>query len=319
MDYYDKKADRVLKQLITEGKRNFIIFPFGMLGMRVKQILNNRYGIMEKYIVDNGLRGISENPQIISIQELREKDISEIIVLLASDSTILYNELRDQLIGIVDSNQVVDVYAPTMYHDQLSYYEHNFYRDIRLAALESASKEIYRNHVGGAIAELGVYRGDFSKIMARLMPDRTLFLFDTFQGFDERDNTGLDGKDLFDASSMVWNFKGTSVELALQRIGHHVSTVVRKGYFPETAKGLEDERFAFVSLDTDLYEPIKAGLEFFWPRLNPGGYIFIHDFAGLAGVRKAVEEFCRRTGTGYVRLPDECHSAVLSKPLQTEF
>lgn len=315
MDRYDIKADRVLKKLIMEGKREFIIFPFGMLGMKVKNILNNRYGITEKYIVDNGLSGVSENPLIISLSEMAKRDIKGSTLLFASDHMELYNELRSQLAEFVKDSSVVDVFSPSMYFDKQTYHEAGYYPDVRFSALEAASKEIYRNEVEGAIAELGVYRGECSKVMARLMPDRKLFLFDTFEGFDERDNTGIDDSNLFESSAEIWNFKGTSVDLVLHRIGRHVDTEVRKGYFPETAKGLENERFAFVSLDTDLYEPIKAGLEFFWPRMNDGGYIFVHDFAGLEGVRKAVEEYCRSMKIGYTRLPDDCHTAVLAKPL----
>ena len=43
------------------------------------------------------------------------------------------------------------------------------------------------------------------------------------------------------------------------------------------------EKFAFVSLDTDLYKPTLAGLEFFWPRMSKGGFIFIHDFGLRCG------------------------------------
>ncbi|MDR1267790.1 MAG: TylF/MycF family methyltransferase [Holosporales bacterium] len=49
--------------------------------------------------------------------------------------------------------------------------------------------------------------------------------------------------------------------------------VFRKGYFPDTAASDADEKFAFVSLDTDLYQPIHAGLEFFYPRLHEGGHL----------------------------------------------
>ena len=56
MDYI-KKADRILGELIKEGKRDFIIFPFGERGMELKQILNQKYGIFEKYIVDNRVYG----------------------------------------------------------------------------------------------------------------------------------------------------------------------------------------------------------------------------------------------------------------------
>ncbi len=66
-----------------------------------------------------------------------------------------------------------------------------------------------------------------------------------------------------------------------------------KGFFPESAKGIED-RFVFVSLDTDLYEPIYNGLHFFYPRLTHGGYIFVHDFnnESYKGAREAVQKFC---------------------------
>jgi O-methyltransferase len=41
---------------------------------------------------------------------------------------------------------------------------------------------------------------------------------------------------------------------------------------------LEGELFAFVSLDFDKYEPTLAGLEFFYPRVAPGGFVFVHDY-----------------------------------------
>lgn len=313
MNRYDRKADRMIKKLITEGKRDFIIFPFGMYGMRVKHLLNERYGIMEKYIVDNGLVNVSEIPNILSTGDMKNMGIKGYTILFASDHKDLYNELRRQVSEIAEGNEVVDVFSPSVFFDKAEYYEHSLFRDVRITALEATAKEIYRNNVGGQLAELGVYRGEFSKFIARFMPDRTLYLFDTFEGFDDRDNGENDSEEIFSDPCGVWNFRGTSAETALETIGFHVDTVVRKGYFPETSRGLEDEKFAFVSIDVDLYEPTKAGLDFFWPRLSAGGYIFVHDFAELKGVRKAVVEFCHSTGVGYMRLPDDCHSAVISK------
>ena len=37
------------------------------------------------------------------------------------------------------------------------------------------------------MAELGVYRGEFAKEINKVFPDRTLYLFDTFEGFAEQD------------------------------------------------------------------------------------------------------------------------------------
>ena len=44
----------------------------------------------------------------------------------------------------------------------------------------------------------------------------------------------------------------------------------KKGYFPESAHGI-DEKFAFVSLDLDLYKPTLEGLRFFYPKMIKGG------------------------------------------------
>lgn len=311
------KADRVIKKLVG-GDREFVIYPFGERGMLVKDILNHRYGVKEKYIVDNVL-GMSElNNEIITLEELKGKDISNMTVLLASDGYAkAYSDIRYQLMKYVPLEQIIDVFSISMYFDKEMYYEQASYEHPRLAALEANAREIYYNNVDGAIAECGVYRGKFANHMSRLMPDRKLYLFDTFSGFDERDIVGHEQTDSIEFRK-VTNLRDTSEEIALNNIGYRANAIVRKGYFPDTAVGLEDERFAFVSLDTDLYKPILAGLEFFWPRLNPGGYIFVDDLRHpkLRGVRRAVIEFCKREGIGYMSLPDGLDAtAVIYKPI----
>ena len=44
--------------------------------------------------------------------------------------------------------------------------------------------------IAGSIAELGVYKGTTAKLLHELLPGRTLWLFDTFTGFDARDLEG---------------------------------------------------------------------------------------------------------------------------------
>ncbi|MCI9442258.1 MAG: hypothetical protein HFH15_13695 [Ruminococcus sp.] len=312
MDYL-KKASRVIGRLIEEGKTQFIIYPFGARGMTTKQVLNQFYGIQEEYIVDNKLAAVSKNKKIIDIETLKKVDIKNAVVLLSSDHEEIYNELRHQIFQAVAREKIVDVYSHSMYYDPYVLFEHKNFNDDRIAALDFAARQIYYNHAEGALAEVGVYKGDFSKYMSRFMPDRKLYLFDTFDGFHDNDITEQEECYTHDFRERV-NFKDTSVEIALKNIGLYVNTEVRKGYFPETAQGLDMEKFAFVSLDTDLYKPTLAGLEFFWPRMSKGGFIFIHDF-GLKGVEHAVMEYCTREKIGFVRLPDYCRSVVLAKPL----
>ena len=180
---------------------------------------------------------------------------------------------------------------------------------VRMKTLEAVCREL--GGVPGAMAELGVFRGEFAAAMNALLPERTLYLFDTFEGFSERD-AEVDRDRKFSGAS--FDFSGTSVELVLSKMEHPENCVIRKGWFPDTAEGVDD-KFCLVSIDADLYQPILAGLEFFYPRLSHGGAIMVHDFnnEGYSGARQAVKEFCDKNSAGYVCLPDDGGSVVIAK------
>jgi O-methyltransferase len=182
----------------------------------------------------------------------------------------------------------------------------------RTMSLRLAAERIVNKNIAGAIAELGVYRGEFSAILNRLLPDRTLYLFDTFEGFSGNDlSNGEEGNY---SQAVVGDFHDTNIELVIARMIRPERVVIRKGYFPDTTEGLE-ERFALVSLDVDLYKPTLAGLNYFYPRLSQGGCIFIHDYNNCRykGVRSAVDEFSDTIGAPLVQLPDLAGTAILLK------
>lgn len=175
--------------------------------------------------------------------------------------------------------------------------------DLRVAMLRKCIQVIKERNVAGNMAELGVYRGDFAKYMNRYLPDRKLYLFDTFEGFSDKDHGEVISE----------QFQDTSADLVLKKMEHPENVIIKKGYFPETTEGVEEE-FCFVSLDADLYMPILNGLKFFYPRMKKGGYIFIHDFDNTEwiGCKKAVLEFCEEYGLTYVPMLDKCNSIVLA-------
>ena len=82
---------------------------------------------------------------------------------------------------------------------------------------------------------------------------------------------------------------------------HPDRILLRPGFFPESARGLE-ETFALVSLDADFEDTTYAGLSWFWPRLISGGFLLLHDYNAprLRGVRQAVARYEADTG---LRLP----------------
>jgi O-methyltransferase len=187
----------------------------------------------------------------------------------------------------------------------------NYLDYIRLSTLELVSQEIISKKIPGNVAELGVYKGKFSKYINNYFPNKTLYLFDTFEGFDERDKE-TETKENFSGGDQ--DFSNTTVEKVLAIMPYPKQCRIVKGFFPESATGIEDV-FCFVSLDTDLYEPIYNGLVYFYPRLSKGGYIFIHDFNNDAykGARKAVEHFCRENNVAFVPIPDLGGSVIIAK------
>jgi O-methyltransferase len=184
---------------------------------------------------------------------------------------------------------------------------HDYSDYVRISTLELAAYEIYDRKVTGNIAEIGVHKGDFAKYLNIAFPDRKIYLFDTFKGFDKSD---MEFDKENDYTTEFGDFSKTSVDLVLSKMKNPENCIVKQGFFPETAKGLED-KFCFVSLDVDLYLPTYEGLKYFYPRLNPGGYIFIHDY--VRGVKDAVRKYCEETKIGYVPLSDNFVSAIITK------
>lgn len=166
--------------------------------------------------------------------------------------------------------------------------------------------------IKGDIAELGVYKGNFASVMNRAFPARTLYLFDTFEGFNSSEETA-DRK--LRGLTYKRDFSDTSVEEVMKVMPNPGRCVIRKGFFPQTAEGLEDKQFCFVSIDTDLYDPVLAGLSFFYPRLSCGGFIFVHDYNNdfFPGAKLAVQEFCSNNAVSFVPLTDKYGTAVLAK------
>ncbi|GHV29296.1 hypothetical protein FACS1894167_08370 [Synergistales bacterium] len=182
---------------------------------------------------------------------------------------------------------------------------------IRNSCLELIAYEIGEFDIKGSVAELGVFQGDFARLINAAFPGRKLYLFDTFEGFDDRDVN--EGKEKGVADNYQ-DWSNTSVELVLKKMPYPKDCIVRKGFFPETASGVDDT-FSFASIDCDLYAPILAGLRWFYDRLVPGGSLMIHDYNNdeYPGTKQAVREFCAEFGLPYFQMVDAAGSAVITK------
>jgi hypothetical protein len=182
----------------------------------------------------------------------------------------------------------------------------------RLWALMLNIKQVMAENVPGDFAELGVWRGNTASILAYYAAEfnRHVYLFDTFEGFDERDIVGVD-------NDRQLAFSDTSLKLVKEVIGEQ-SQVCEfvKGYFPATLTDeIKAKRFSVVSIDCDLYEPMKAGLDFFYSQMPIGGLLLLHDYASMSwiGATKAIDEFCAKTKEYLIVMPDKSGSAFIRK------
>lgn len=176
---------------------------------------------------------------------------------------------------------------------------------VRYASMALALESIERDKIPGSLAELGVWRGITSVFIHSQLPHRRLYLFDTFMGFPNGAGGNTDHR-----------FRDTNVEAVRQKIGDTSNVWFCVGTFPGTTQGLDSETFALVLLDVDKFEPTLAGLKFFYPRVAPGGYLFIHDYNNPEsdhGVFRSVNHFLRDKPERLIEIPDTWGSAVIRK------
>lgn len=280
--------------------QTIILIGAGQMGRAAFRLVNQEYYTITAF-ADNSAalqgKALCGLP-ILSVEDAAAQEPDGMLIAVAGQERT--EQLRAQLreLGYSGQVQILADYARAL--------------DIRNAVFELLADRIEK--LDGDLAELGVYRGEFAAKLNRRFPERTLYLFDTFEGFDQRD-VGVETESGYSRAA-AGDFADTSPELILSRMAAPETVVIRKGYFPETVQGLE-ARFALVSLDADLYEPTLNGLKWFYPRMVSGGVILLHDYqnARFGGVRAAVEAFEQEFGPLLLLPVGDLHgSAMVIRP-----
>ncbi|OOB79010.1 MAG: hypothetical protein BEN19_08255 [Epulopiscium sp. Nuni2H_MBin003] len=187
---------------------------------------------------------------------------------------------------------------------------------VRYRTLELLKGQIELYNVTGELAAFGVYKGGLAQKLNTLFPNRKLYLFDTFNVFEDKELFGdIDemGSDIDDPEYQQY-LKDISSTTILEEMPHKEKCVIKQGYFPNSLKGLE-EIFALVSLDTGLYDDTYRGLWYFYPRLSQGGYIIINSYTNLnLGVKRAITDYENKFGKlAKIPIPDLGGSIIITK------
>jgi O-methyltransferase len=293
--------------------KKMVIFGAGLLGRALYSTIKDTNCVL--FFCDNNYTNISGlgipvcSPQILTKSEFD-------VVYIASDLGVdsIYQQLTNEL-G-VPPQKINRIFSDYWKNPLLPIGKEKIGLISRVKFLEAFALYTYTHCIDGSVAEVGVFRGDFAKEINRVFPDRKFYLFDTFCGFDKRDlETDAMKNFAFDTNAewfaKVNYFKDSGMEIVRSKLPNPEQCEFKKGYFPESFD-LDisvGERFAFVNLDADLYAPIKAGLEIFYPRMTHGGVILVHDYYGtLGGVAKAVEEFI--AGNSLTAIPIGDYSSI---------
>lgn len=267
--------------------RNAIMLGAGETGKRIYSLAQKEYNIIG--VVDNDSNKWGKNylgMTVKSVQEIKNMDFDCVVIgnlVGVADNKIQLREMGLKEESIISRYVESSVWA-------------------RIGFMKGVAQICYEKKLDGAIAEVGVYQGEFAKMMNVEFYDKKFYLFDTFEGFHEEDvNEEL--KNNFSEASKK-DFGNTTVELVLDKMKHRENCIVKKGYFPETAQGIE-EKFIFVNLDVDLYKPTLEALRFFYPRMVSGGIILIHDYFPevYRGVKQAVKEFQEEIESPLIMFP----------------
>lgn len=147
----------------------------------------------------------------------------------------------------------------------------------------------------GELAEVGCFQGGSTKIICEAKGETPLHVFDTFEGLPKSSapDRGIHNEHQY----------ACGLESVQTYLKDYPNVHFYKGRFPETSGPVSDRTFSFVHSDVDLYESTLAALQFFYPRLRPGGVFLSHDYSVLAGVKTAFQEFLADKPESPIEMP----------------
>lgn len=183
----------------------------------------------------------------------------------------------------------------------------------RMYALFDAVGYVLRAGIAGDFVECGVWRGGGAMMMASTLlrsgaADRTIYLYDTFEGMSEPTEADKDlhGNDARHVWKRLRDAQGRSgwcvgdiedVERNLGLTGYARERIVLvKGKVEETIPATVPERIAVLHLDTDWFESTYHEFVHLYPLLSSGGVLILDDYGHWKGAREATDRYLAENG-----------------------
>jgi hypothetical protein len=200
----------------------------------------------------------------------------------------------------------------------------------RLHALYQAVKYVIENRIPGDLVECGVWRGGSMKLVAHVLlalgvTDRTLFLYDTFEGMTEPDpavdidssgNKAANDWLEIQRRGVKWSYASLEeVREVIVGSGYPLDKVVFvKGAVEDTIPATLPDRISLLRLDTDWYSSTRHEIQHMYPRLSMHGVLLLDDYGHYQGARRAIDEYFDQIGKRPFlnRIDYSCRAAIKS-------
>lgn len=173
----------------------------------------------------------------------------------------------------------------------------------RLDYLQDCVETIIADKVPGDLIETGVWRGGaciFARGILRAygVTDRTVWLADSFEGMPVTDDSSYPGD-----SELALHKFNDQLAIPLDQVKANFDcygllddqVAFLPGWFRDTLPNAPITRLALLRLDGDLYESTMDALVNLYPKLSPGGFVIVDDYA-IPACRAATLEYREKHG-----------------------
>jgi len=157
------------------------------------------------------------------------------------------------------------------------------------------------------VAEIGVYKGDFSKRILDMTNPAKLHLIDPWKYEQEKiyNDTLYGGRSGVDQNNMDAIFNDVVNKFAKEIKNNQV--IIHRASAEEACNNIKNNYFDWIYIDGNhLYEYVKKDLECYYQKVKVGGFITGDDYAEGGwwggGVKKAVDEFVNNGSVKLVQI-----------------
>ncbi|AKS31972.1 TylF/MycF/NovP-related O-methyltransferase [Mycolicibacterium goodii] len=188
----------------------------------------------------------------------------------------------------------------------MDWYQWHWRVHVGLWAASSASK------LEGDFVECGVSYGFLSSAIMDYLDwnnvGKTFYLLDTFTGLDpryvsaeERESGALEVSEAHLRDGLYVD----SVDSVRANFSEWKNHRIIVGAVPDTLDQVDAEKVAYLHIDMNCAPPEVAALRYFWPRLTPGAFVLLDDYAnrGREEQRIAMDEVAKELGVLVCTLP----------------